>query len=109
MGNFISNQIAKFVNQRIAGIGTVDSLDVGHDSITAALALCDEPVPVRLEITGIRWSAGEGKFHVHFQSVRASKKWIQGIIDLAVEKAGNRISVPDKISLAPLKMMFPKA
>lgn len=109
MGNFISDQITKFVNQRIAAIGTVDSLDVGRDSITATLALRGETVPVHLELAGIRWSTGEGKFHIHFQASRASKEWLQGILDLVAEKTGNCISVPDKFALAPLKMLFPKA
>jgi hypothetical protein len=109
MGNFISDQLVKFLNQRMTGIGAVDALDVGHDAVVATVSLQGETEPVRLELSGIRWSTGDGQFHLHFQIARASKEWMQGLLNILAEKTGKRISLPDKFSLAPLKMLFPKA
>ncbi|MDR2980981.1 MAG: hypothetical protein LBV12_01895 [Puniceicoccales bacterium] len=109
MGNFISDQLAKFLNQRMEGVGTVDDLDLGSDSISATISLIGETESVKLDVNGIRWSTSDGKLHLHFHTARASRPWLQAILNIASEKTGKRISIPDKLSLTPVKMMFPKA
>ncbi|MDR1497322.1 MAG: hypothetical protein LBS59_02730 [Puniceicoccales bacterium] len=109
MGNFISNQLVKFLNQRLAGVGVVDSVDLGRDSLSAKINLLGEPNPLDLRLSGIRWSTGEGKFHILYEEAFVSKEWMQGLLNILSQRTSNRISMPDKISLMPLKVMFPKA
>jgi hypothetical protein len=109
MGNFINDQLSKFLNQRLAGVGSVDSLDLGHDSLSAKISLLGEAAPIELRLSGIRWSVEDKHFHIHYGEAFASKEWMQGLLNLLSEKTGRRISLPNKLSLMPLKMMFPKA
>lgn len=108
MGNFISDQVLKFLNPRLAGIGIIDAFDLGENNATATVSLLGEAEPVRVEISGISWSSDEGKFHLHYTEAKASKPWIQGVLNLLAEKNHNTVSFPDKISLMPVKMLFPK-
>jgi hypothetical protein len=108
MGNFINDQITKFLNKHLTGIGSVDTFDLRENSVIATVNLLGETEPVQLELAGIAWSSGEGKFHIHYSSASASKPWIQGLLNLLSEKTGKKISATDKISLMPLKMMLPK-
>ncbi len=109
MGNFIGEQLAKFINQKIEGVGVVESVNLGSDSVKAVIVLRGEPEPVNLQLLGIRWSTSDGKFHIHFDTALASKEWIQAALNIVAERTAKRISLPDKLSLMPVKMMFPKA
>jgi hypothetical protein len=109
MSSFIGEQLTKYINKHIEGVGSVQSLEVGRDIITASVNLSGESEPLQLELGGIRWSTSEGTFHLHFHTALASKPWIQGVLNIVAQKTGKRISFPDRFSLAPVKMMFPKA
>lgn len=108
MGNFISDQILKFLNPRIVGIGIIETFELGDASAVATVRLHGEMDTVRVELTGISWSVEAGKFRIHYATATASKLWIQGILDLLAEKNGKVLSFPDKLSLMPVKMLFPK-
>lgn len=109
MGNFINDQITKFLNQKMQGVGQIDNLQIEDNAIKVTIALNGEPEPVQLEILGISWSTSSGTLHIYFESARASKVWLQALLNIAAEKTGKRLSIPDKFSLAPIKMMFRRA
>lgn len=109
MGNFISDQLTKVLNQKMQGIGQVDQLTIENDAVKATLTLNGETEPLQLEVLGIRWATKDGKLNIYFESARASKVWMQGLINALTAKTGRCISLPDKFSLAPVKMLFRKA
>lgn len=109
MGNFISDQLAKLLNQKMQGIGQVDDLAIESDSIRASITLNGEVEPLVLEILGIKWASKDSMLNIYFESARASKVWIQGLINAYTSRTGRCISIPDKLSVAPVKMLFRKA
>ncbi|MDR1816903.1 MAG: hypothetical protein LBR07_01705 [Puniceicoccales bacterium] len=108
MSTFISDQLAKFLNSRLEDVGRVTALDVGRDGVTATLELRGEPEPLQLSLTGISWDAADGRFHLHYTGATASKEWLQALLVLLGKRFHQRVSLPDKFSLMPLKMLFPK-
>lgn len=109
MGNFISDQLTKYLNQRLDRIGSVDSLEIATGSLKATLNLRGEEVPIRLEFSGIYWNSEDGKFNLHYDRACASREWIQAVFDYVGEKSGKVLTIPDTISLMPLKMLFEKS
>ena len=109
MGNFISDQLTKVLNQKMQGIGQVDQLTIENDAVKATLTLNGETEPLQLEVLGIRWATKDGKLNIYFESARASKVWMQGLINALTANTGRCISLPDKLSLAPVKILFRKA
>jgi hypothetical protein len=107
--SFFSDQLAKYLNNHYAEIGSIENLDVGSDSVAATIRLAGETETLHLELTGIRWSVTDGLFNLHYAATSASRPWLQGLLNTVARKQGNRFSFPDKLTLMPLKMLFPKA
>lgn len=110
--NFLSDQVTKAFNQKFPQIGEIADFDLSGNDIKVIFNLKGETVPVELKLTDVRWSLteddGEKKFNLHFASFTSSKIWLNEILAMLAEKTGNRLSLPDQFSLAPVKMMFPK-
>ncbi|MDR2512908.1 MAG: hypothetical protein LBD01_03820 [Puniceicoccales bacterium] len=109
MGNFISDQLVKHLNQRLAQVGSVEALDLERDALKVTLKLRGDEEEIRLEFSGISWFTEDGKFNLRYDNAYASREWIQGVLGIIREKSGNAFSMPDAIHLMPLKMLFPKA
>jgi hypothetical protein len=107
--SFISDQLAKHLNNHYAEIGTVEQLELGNDFLSATVRFNGDPEPADIKLAGIRWSADSGVFHLHYAAANISKPWLKGILDVLARKGGRRFSFPDKLSLMPVKMLFPKA
>jgi len=106
--SFINDQLTAFLNNHLKGVGTVTALNVGRDHVSATLELLGENTPLQLSLTGICWDAGDGLFNLNYAAATASKPWMQGLLNLLGERRGNKITIHDKLSLMPVKMMFPK-
>ncbi|MDR3228005.1 MAG: hypothetical protein LBT53_01130 [Puniceicoccales bacterium] len=106
--SFISDQLAKHLNNRYREIGTVENLDLGYDSVRATVRLNGDSDSSEIAFSGICWSAQDGVFRLHYAEATASKPWLQGLLNILAEKNGKQFNLPDKMSLMPVKMMFPK-
>jgi hypothetical protein len=106
--SFISDQLAKHLNNRYREIGTVESLDLGYDSVRATVRLNGDAESSEIGLSGICWSAQDGVFRLRYAEANASKPWMRGLLNILAEKNGRQFSLPDKASLLPVKMMFPK-
>lgn len=109
MFNFnINEQVTTFLNQRFGEVGQVTDFNFSKGNLSISLALKGEPEIVTLEIAELSYNTSDGKMHLHFNDLRASKPWVQEIFKMICEKTGRVISFPDNLKLMPLKMLLPK-